>query len=192
MRICIYGASSTLIDPKYIEETEILGEVLAGKGHGLVFGGGTEGLMGAAARGFARKGGEIIGIAPTFFLNVDGILYDQCTEFIYTETMRERKQLMEEKSDAFLVTPGGIGTFEEFFEILTLKQLGRHTKPILIYNIMGYFDSMKAMMEDAIEKKFMKDTCRELYTFVDTPEAVIDYLQKYTEPSAETKYYKNI
>ena len=192
MRICIYGASSTLIDPKYIEETEILGEVLAGEGHGLVFGGGTEGLMGAAARGFARKGGEIIGIAPTFFLNVDGILYDQCTEFIYTETMRERKQLMEEKSDAFLVTPGGIGTFEEFFEILTLKQLGRHAKPILIYNIMGYFDSMKAMMEDAIEKKFMKDTCRELYTFVDTPEAVIDYLQKYTEPSAETKYYKNI
>lgn len=192
MRICIYGASSTLIDPKYIEETEILGEVLAGEGHGLVFGGGTEGLMGAAARGFARKGGEIIGIAPTFFLNVDGILYDQCTEFIYTETMRERKQLMEEKADAFIVTPGGIGTFEEFFEILTLKQLGRHTKPILIYNVMGYFDSMKAMMEDAIEKKFMKDTCRELYAFVDTPEAVIDYLQKYTVPSAETKYYKNI
>lgn len=192
MRICIYGASSTLIDPKYIEETEILGEVLAGEGHGLVFGGGTEGLMGAAARGFSRKGGEIIGIAPTFFLNVDGILYDQCTEFIYTETMRERKQLMEEKADAFIVTPGGIGTFEEFFEILTLKQLGRHTKPILIYNVMGYFDSMKAMMEDAIEKKFMKDTCRELYTFVDTPEAVIDYLQKYTVPSAETKYYKNI
>ena len=192
MRICIYGASSTLIDPKYIEETEILGEVLAGEGHGLVFGGGTEGLMGAAARGFARKGGEIIGIAPTFFLNVDGILYDQCTEFIYTETMRERKQLMEEKADAFIVTPGGIGTFEEFFEILTLKQLGRHTKPILIYNVMGYFDSIKAMMEDAIEKKFMKDTCRELYIFVDTPEAVIEYLQKYTVPSAETKYYKNI
>ena len=192
MRICIYGASSTLIDPKYIEETELLGEVLASEGHGLVFGGGTEGLMGAAARGFSRKGGEIIGIAPTFFLNVDGILYDQCTEFIYTETMRERKQLMEEKSDAFIVTPGGIGTFEEFFEILTLKQLGRHAKPILIYNVMGYFDSMKAMMEDAIEKKFMKDTCRELYTFVDTPEAVIDYLQKYTVPSAETKYYKNI
>ena len=192
MRICIYGASSTLIDPKYIEETEILGEVLAGEGHGLVFGGGTEGLMGAAARGFARKGGEIIGIAPTFFLNVDGILYDQCTEFIYTETMRERKQLMEEKADAFIVTPGGIGTFEEFFEILTLKQLGRHTKPILIYNVMGYFDSMKAMMEDAIEKKFMKDTCRELYIFVDTPEAVIEYPQKYTVPSAETKYYKNI
>ena len=192
MRICIYGASSTLIDPKYIEETELLGEVLASEGHGLVFGGGTEGLMGAAARGFSRKGGEIIGIAPTFFQNVDGILYDQCTEFIYTETMRERKQLMEEKSDAFIVTPGGIGTFEEFFEILTLKQLGRHAKPILIYNVMGYFDSMKAMMEDAIEKKFMKDTCRELYTFVDTPEAVIDYLQKYTVPSAETKYYKNI
>ena len=120
MNICIYGASSELIDAKYMEETEKLSRVLASNGYGLVFGGGAQGLMGAAARGFKAMNGEIIGIAPTFFMNVDGILYDQCTQFIYTETMRERKQLMEEHADAFLVTPGGIGTFEEFFEILTL------------------------------------------------------------------------
>ena len=192
MNICIYGASSELIDAKYMGETEKLGRVLAENGYGLVFGGGAQGLMGAAARGFKSMNGEIIGIAPTFFMNVDGILYDQCTQFIYTETMRERKQLMEEHADAFLVTPGGIGTFEEFFEILTLKQLGRHTKPIIIYNILGYFDSMKAMMENAIEQQFMKDTCRELYVFVDTPEAVITYLNTYEAPGDETKYYKNI
>ena len=106
--------------------------------------------------------------------------------------MRERKQLMEEKSDAFIVTPGGIGTFEEFFEILTLKQLGRHTKPIVIYNILGYFNSMNAMMEDAMEKGFMKSTCRELYVFLDTPIDVIRYLEQYSAPNAELKYYKNI
>lgn len=83
---------------------------LAKKGHSLVYG------------GFHEKSGQIIGIAPTSFMNVDGVLYDQCSQFIYTETMRERKQLMEEKSDAFIVTPGGIGTFEEFFEVLTLEQ----------------------------------------------------------------------
>jgi uncharacterized protein (TIGR00730 family) len=120
-----------------MSETQELGRVLAQKGYTLVFGGGAQGLMGAAARGFKEMNGRIIGIAPTFFMNVDGVLYDQCSQFIYTETMRERKQLMEEHSDAFLVTPGGIGTFEEFFEILTLKQLGRHTKPILIYNIFA-------------------------------------------------------
>lgn len=192
MNICIYGASSEVIDAGYMKETQKLGRVLAKEGHTLVFGGGAQGLMGAAARGFKEMGGEIIGIAPTFFMNVDGVLYDKCSQFIYTETMRERKQLMEEHADAFLVTPGGIGTFEEFFEILTLKQLGRHNKPILIYNISGYFDSMKAMMENAIEQKFMKDTCRELYVFVDTPEAVLTYLEQYEAPEEATKYYKNI
>lgn len=192
MNICVYGASSPDIDPIFFEETEKLGRMMAGKGHGLVFGGGAQGLMGAAARGVHEMGGQIIGIAPTFFRNVDGILYEHCTEFVYTETMRERKQIMEDRSDAFVVTPGGIGTFEEFFEILTLKQLGRHQKPIVIFNVMGYFDSMKAMMENAIQKAFMKPVCRELYVFLDTPEDILEYLEQYKAAKAEAKYYKNI
>ena len=192
MKICVYGASSTEIDNRFIEETEAFGRLLAERGHGVVFGGGAQGLMGAVARGVHEKGGELIGIAPTFFMNVDGVLYDECTKFIYTETMRERKQLMEDHSDAFVVTPGGIGTFEEFFEILTLKQLGRHTKPIVIYNIMGYFDSRNALLETAIEQKFMKDTCRELYVFLDSPEAILEYLENYKGEEASTKYFKNI
>ena len=192
MNICIYGASSNIIDPEYIVKTQDLGRKLAQKGHSLVYGGGAQGLMGAAARGFSEMGGNITGIAPTFFMNVDGILYDKCSEFIYTETMRERKQLMEDHSDAFIVTPGGIGTFEEFFEILTLKQLGRHNKPIIIYNLLGYFDCMNAMMENAIKGNFMKDTCRELYVFLDNPEDVIQYLEEYKSKKAQSKYYKNI
>lgn len=192
MNICVYGASSPDIDPIFFEETEKLGRMMAGQGHGLVFGGGAQGLMGAAARGVHEMGGQIIGVAPTFFRNVDGILYEHCTEFVYTETMRERKQIMEDRSDAFVVTPGGIGTFEEFFEILTLKQLGRHQKPIVIFNVMGYFDSMKAMMENAIQKAFMKPVCRELYVFLDTPENILEYLEQYKAAKAEAKYYKNI
>lgn len=192
MNICVYGASSPDIDPIFFEETEKLGRMMAGQGHGLVFGGGAQGLMGAAARGVHEMGGQIIGVAPTFFRNVDGILYEHCTEFVYTETMRERKQIMEDRSDAFVVTPGGIGTFEEFFEILTLKQLGRHQKPIVIFNVMGYFDSMKAMMENAIQKAFMKPVCRELYVFLDTPEDILEYLEQYKAAKAEAKYYKNI
>ena len=192
MRICVYGASSTEIDSKYIDKTEKFGRMLAQRGHSLVFGGGSQGLMGAAARGVCEENGEIIGIAPTFFLEVDGVLYDHCSQFIYTETMRERKQLMEEHADAFVVTPGGIGTFEEFFEILTLKQLGRHTKPIVVFNILGYFDNMNAMIENAIEQKFMKPECRNLCAILNTAEDVIAYIEQYTGETRESKYYKNI
>ena len=125
MNICVYGASSDAIDPRFLAAGEALGREMARRGHGLIFGGGGHGLMGAVARGMTQGGGSITGIAPRFF-NVDGVLYDGCTEFLYTETMRERKALMESKADAFVMTPGGIGTYEEFFEILTLRQLGQH------------------------------------------------------------------
>ena len=103
MNICIYGASSNIIDKTYILETELLGKEMAIRGHSLVYGGGGEGLMGAAARGFHENNGKIIGVAPSFF-KVDGVLYEHCDEFIYTENMRQRKEIMENKSDAFVVT----------------------------------------------------------------------------------------
>ena len=136
MRICIYGAASPTIDAEYTEKVELLGEKLAKRGHSLVFGGGANGLMGAAARGIKKQGGHIIGVIPKFFgeESVEAI-FEECDELITPDTMRERKQIMEDNSDAFIVVPGGIGTFEEFFEILTLKQLCRHNKPIAIYNM---------------------------------------------------------
>lgn len=126
MNICIYGASSAELKKIYYEKTEELGQLMGKRGHGLVFGGGKEGLMGAAARGVDREKGYILGIAPRFF-DQPGVLYEHCTEFIFTENMRERKHLLESRSDATIVVPGGIGTYEEFFEILTLKSLGRST-----------------------------------------------------------------
>ena len=134
MNICIYGASSEELKKIYYEKTEELGRLMAKRGHGLVFGGGETGLMGAAARGVSHEKGYILGISPKFF-DQPGVLYQHCTEFIFTETMRERKHLLESRSDATIVVPGGIGTYEEFFEILTLKSLGRIDRPIVLYNI---------------------------------------------------------
>ena len=176
MYICLYGASSNEIAPVYIRQTENLGRIMGERGHAMIFGGGASGLMGAAARGMTAAGGEIIGIAPSFF-NVDGVLYPHCTQFIYTETMRERKFEMEERADAFIIAPGGIGTFEEFFEALTLKQLGRHNKPIALFNIDGYYDDMIALIDKAIGENFMKGVCRELLHAFTQADAMLDYIE---------------
>ena len=120
MKICVFGASSAHIDDKYIQVVEKLGEEMAKRGHSLVFGCGGTGLMGAAARGVKRGGGYIHGVVPTFFKqNGVEILFDECDKVTYTQTMRERKAIMEDDADAFIIVPGGVGTFEEFFEIVT-------------------------------------------------------------------------
>ena len=192
MKICIYGASSNIIDSLYIDAGETLGEFLAQNNHTVVFGGGAAGLMGAVARGAHKKSGEIIGIAPSFF-NVDGVLFTECTEMIYTETMRERKQLLEEMSDAFIITPGGIGTFDEFFEIYTLRQLGMHQKPIVIYNTNGYYNALIDMLNNAIDKNFMPSANMDLIFISDNPQEIINHIENYNPDdylSAEFKFIK--
>lgn len=191
MNICVYGASSNAIDKKYIEVTEELGRRMAERGHNLVFGGGAGGLMGAVVRGVYEKCGYIVGVAPTFF-NVDGILFENCNEMIRTETMRQRKQIMEDRADAFIMTPGGMGTFEEFFEILTLKQLGRHKKAIAVLNIDGYYDAMENMIVNAIEGKFMTEACGKLYTTFTDIDKMLDYIESYDADFADVKKMKNI
>ena len=191
MNICLYGASSNAIAKSYINPTEELGTKIAERGHTLIYGGGAAGLMGAAARGAYSQSGKIIGIVPSF-LNVDGILFDNCDEMIFTETMRERKQLLEEKSDAFIVTPGGVGTFDEFFEILTLKQLGRHSKPIAVFNINGYFDSLIEQLKNAVRKQFMNPESFELCFFTDNADKLINYLEYAVSEPEQAKIYKDL
>ena len=136
---------------------------------------GATGMMGAAARGVTAENGYILGIAPRFF-DKPGVLYENCSEFIFTETMRERKKLLEEKSDATVVTPGGIGTYEEFFEILTLKQLGRHKKPIAVLNIRGYFDALEELLEGAVEEGFLEKEVLSMYRMFREPEELVRFL----------------
>ncbi len=191
MNICVYGASSNIIDKVYIDATEDLGQKIAKRGHGLVFGAGAEGVMGASARGAEAGGGKIIGIAPGFF-NVDGMIFENCTELIRPETMRERKKMLEEMSDAFIMAPGGIGTFDEFFEIITLKQLSRHTKAIAIFNVNHYFDDLLAMMEKGIREDFIKEECRELYRVFDNADEMLDYIENYVAVDMDILNFKNI
>ena len=175
MKICVYGASASNLDPAFCAAAEELGSLIAEKGHTLVFGGGRNGLMGACARGASRRGGEIIGIAPRFF-DEPGVLYEHCTRFLYTETMRERKEAMENLSDAFLVLPGGIGTFEEFFETLTLKQLGRLSKPIALLNTRGYYNSLVQALGTAVNGGFLSKSCLSLFALCDTPEEAMQVI----------------
>lgn len=189
MNVCVFGASSTEIDDSYIAATEALGEALATQRHTLIYGAGGAGLMGAVARGMTRKGGRVIGVVPSFF-KVDGILYENCDEIVYTDTMRQRKQIMDERSDAIVVAPGGIGTYEEFFEIYTLKQLGRHNKPIVIFNINGYYDKLLEVLEHTVREKFMQSACLTLYTVATTSTQVLEQLDASIQAACveETKY----
>lgn len=176
MNICIYGGAGVSLASEYIKATEELGRCLAQRGHGLVFGGGANGMMGAAARGAFAKNGTIIGVVPSFF-NVDGVLFDNCTEMIYTETMRERKRIMEQRSDAFVMTPGGIGTLDEFFEIITLRSLKQHPKPIAVYNVNGYFDGLLSFLKQAQRERFIGEGLLPFAVY-EKAEPLIDYLEQ--------------
>ncbi|MBR2489615.1 MAG: TIGR00730 family Rossman fold protein [Clostridia bacterium] len=192
MRICVYGAASPTIDPMYIEKVEQMGKIMVERGHSLVFGGGGNGLMGAAARGVKSAGGYILGVIPKFFDDekVEAIC-DFCDELVLPDTMRQRKQIMEDNADAFIVVPGGIGTFEEFFEILTLKQLCRHNKPIAIYNIEGYYDDINAAMQKAIQKNFIKENCNELYKVTEDLNELFGYIETPAEQIRTVKELKD-
>lgn len=178
MRICVYGAASPTIDKKYMELTEEMGKTMVKRGHSLVFGGGGNGLMGATARGVRAQGGYILGVIPNFFRDEEiEAVCDFCDKLIEPDTMRERKQIMEENCDGFIVVPGGIGTYEEFFEILTSKQLCRHNKPIAIYNQMGYYNELYATMEQAVKKNFIKPDCLELFKISDNLDELFNYIE---------------
>ncbi len=178
MKICVFGAASNEIDLKYVDSVENLCESLAGRGHELVFGAGANGLMGAAARGMKRGGGKITGVIPKFFRDetIEEI-YSECDELIFTDTMQERKKTMEDIADAFVIVPGGIGTFEELFEVLTLKQLGRHRKPIVFYNLFGYYDNLMAFMHHCSDEGFIRKNCHMLYNVTDNNEDLFDFVE---------------
>lgn len=175
MRLCVFGGASDV--EGYLELGEALGRAMARRGWGLVFGGGGHGLMGAAARGVRAGGGEIIGVAPRFFQR-PGVLFHGCTELILTQTMAQRKTRMEELGDAFLALPGGVGTLEEFFEVLTLRQLGRHEKPIAVLDAAGYYRPLEELLAHSVRTGFTPASTRELYGVFTDPEESLRYLEE--------------
>ena len=178
MKICVFGASSRDLEQGYFDEAFALGAELARRGHTIVFGGGASGLVGATARGAKSQGGRLIGIAPKFF-DEPGILDKDCDEMIFTETMSERKKAMEDMSEAFITLPGGIGTFEEFFEALTLKQLGRHAKAMAVLNTLGYYDALEAMVQRAVDERFLTADGKDLYAMFTDVGELVSYVENY-------------
>jgi len=154
-KICVYCGSSAGTDPAYVAAATRLGEILADAGIGLVYGGGSAGVMGALARAVQARGGDIVGVIPEF-LTVKENTFRGATEIVVTRGMHDRKQIMFERSDAFVALPGGIGTLEELVEQLTWAQLGRHRKPILIANIEGFWDPLCALLDHMSELAFIR------------------------------------
>ena len=177
MELCVFGAASDNVPEVYIKQTEILGERMAARGHGLVFGGGSTGMMGAAARGVREGGGRIIGVAPRFF-DVPGVLTELCDELILTDTMAERKIIMEDRADGFIIAPGGIGTMDEFFQVLTLRSLQQHQKPVALLNTAGFYDELLAFLRTMEAQTFISPALWDCLGVFADPDDLLDYMEQ--------------
>ena len=153
--ICVYCGSSAGTNPRFIEAARAFGKILAENGIRLVYGGGSNGLMGAVANGVLDHGGSVTGIIPEFLTTRENALA-RVQEMIVTPDMHERKRLMFERSDAFVALPGGIGTLEELVEQLTWQQLGRHSRPVLLANIDGFWEPLLALMTHMRSTQFIR------------------------------------
>jgi uncharacterized protein (TIGR00730 family) len=180
--VTVYCSSSSAIPRVYFDAASELGAAIAKQKWSLVYGGNFVGLMAAVAQAARDGGGPVIGITPQLLVD-KGLSDAKADELLITNTMRDRKALLEERGDAFIALPGGLGTFEEMFEIIVGKQLGYHHKPIVLLNVAGYYDPLLRMIEHGIEHRFIKPAARELYHVAPTVADAIRYLRNYTPPA---------
>ncbi len=176
-KICIFCSSRNKIDKIYYNHAKELASLLAAQGTVLIFGGGKNGLMDVIAETFKKNKNKAISIIPKK-LNKRGVLFEESDDVIVTDTMNERKKIMENISDAFIALPGGFGTLEEILEIITLKHLGYHKKPISFFNVDGFYDFLFKQLDFLYNNKFTKKKYRKSYFISDNPEAIINYIKK--------------
>lgn len=185
--VCVYSASSSKIDPLYMEAAHRLGTLMAERQIRLVNGGGSIGLMRAVTDAVLQTGGEAVGVIPTFMVE-QGWHHTGMTELVEVGSMHERKQLMAQMSDAVITLPGGCGTLEELLEIITWKQLGLYLNPIVILNTNHFFDPLLAMLEKAIEENFLRRRHGDIWQVAQTPEEAIELI--YSTPVWDTSIRK--
>lgn len=179
--VTVYCSSSSELAQHYYDAGAELGRAIASNGWKLVYGGNAIGLMKTVADAVRAGGGKVIGITPQLFCD-KGLEDRLCDELVITNSMRDRKAILEERGDAYIALPGGLGTFEEIFEIIVGKQLACHNKPIVFLNVAGYWNPMLAMIQSAIDQKFIKPKARNLYFTAATVPQAVDYLRSYTPP----------
>lgn len=186
-RVCVYSGSNLGSRPEYKESAILLGRILAENEIELVYGGSRIGLMGEISNEVLRNNGKVTGVMPRG-LFAGEMLHDNLTNLIEVENMHERKHAMAELSDAFIALPGGLGTFEELFEMFSWAQLGIHHKPIGILNISNFFDPLLNMLQNTCKEGFMKKSNLNLISISSNPSELINMMKNYAPPKMENKW----
>jgi uncharacterized protein (TIGR00730 family) len=176
--VTVFCGSSNVVDEKYFAAAGELGEKMARRGWRLVYGGGSVGLMGVLSRAVLAHGGHVTGVIPKVLLDL-GVGEANVSELIVTDGLRDRKAIMDERGEAFVALPGGLGTLEEVLEALTLKQLGYHTKPVAVLDLDGYFDPLWRQIQRGIDEGFIKPEFLDLWYPASDVGALVRYLEAY-------------
>lgn len=169
MNICVYCGSSSGNDKSIQVQATRLGELMCTRGHNLVYGGASIGIMGTLADAVMQNGGEVVGVIPNNLFKKE-VAHQGITKLITVDGMHQRKSIMSDRADAFLALPGGFGTLEELFEIITWNQIGIINKPVVVYNLQSYFDSLIQMIDHAVESGFIKPKNRKILKVAETLE----------------------
>lgn len=181
-RITVFCGSSSGTEEIFKSQSILLGKTLANHGIEIVYGGAKVGLMGAVADGALKEGGKVIGVLPTFLKSKE-IAHLQLTELILVDSMHERKTKMNELCDGVIALPGGFGTLEELFEMLTWAQLGLHTKPIAVFNINGFYDALLIMLQTMVDNGFLKEINQKMLIVSDNIDDLLFQMKNYTAPT---------
>ena len=181
-RITVFCGSSSGTEENFAAQASLLGRALAKRNIGLVYGGANVGLMGAVADGALQEGGKVIGVLPNFLRSKE-IAHQGLTELILVESMHERKTKMNELCDGVIALPGGFGTLEEFFEMLTWAQLGLHRKPIALLNVDHFYDALIALVQTMVDKGFLKETNQKMLLVGDDIDDVLHQMDSYVAPT---------
>jgi len=189
-RITVFCGSSSGSDDKYISQAFLLGQTLAKQNIELVYGGAKVGLMGAVADGVLNEGGRVIGVMPEFLKSVE-IAHEGLTELIWVGSMHERKTRMNELCDGVIALPGGFGTLEEFFEMLTWAQLGLHKKPVAILNIDGFYDPLMELICTMVKKGFLKEANSKMILISDNIDELLCHMHNYVAPAVGKWIHKD-
>lgn len=189
LSIAVYCSSSERVGTEYFSEARTLGRLIGEHGHSLVYGGCAIGLMGEVARAAKQARARVLGVIPAT-IHSRGLAYEGCDELMVTPSMHERKLAMEERADAYVALPGGFGTLEEFVQVLTLKSLHYHAKPIVLINLGGFYDPLLHLFSHFVEHRFARTEINELYKVVPHAGEVIPYLEQYQAPQELPKWFE--